>query len=87
MATVLLPRSLAALFPGVERRVDVSGATVGAVIEALDARWPGMRDRVCDSTGTIRAFIHVYVDGEPAELLTAVSERSVIHVIPAVAGG
>ena len=83
----MLPRSLAALFPGAQRRVEVPGVTVGAVIEALDARWPGMRERVCDGTGTIRAFIHVYVDGEPAELSTAVSERSVVHVIPAVAGG
>ena len=41
MATVLLPRSLLALFPGVERRHEVPGDTVVAVIDALDGSVPG----------------------------------------------
>ena len=35
-------------------------------IDALDARWPGMRDRLCDSTPAIRRHINVFVDGERA---------------------
>ena len=49
MATVLLPRSLLALFPGVERRHEVPGDSVAAVIEALDATVPGLRDRLVES--------------------------------------
>ena len=41
MATVLLPRSLLALFPGVERRHEVAGSTVADVLIALDAGGPG----------------------------------------------
>lgn len=89
MATVVLPRSLVALFPSAERRVQVDGGTVDEVVRALEARWPGMRDRLCESGGAprIRAFINVFVDGTAADLRTAVGPGSTVHVIPAVAGG
>lgn len=87
MASVVLPRSLAALFPGVERRVEADGETVGDVIEALDARIPGLRDRLLDAGPTIRPHLNVFVDGERATLRTRVGPASVVHLIPAVSGG
>ncbi len=87
MATVVLPRSLVALFPGAERRVEVSGATVLAVVEALDARLPGIRDRVLEPGPAIRPHLNVFVDGERAGLATPVGPVSIVHVIPAVSGG
>lgn len=87
MARVVLPGSLVVLFPGAERHVRVAGSTVAEVIDALDARWPGFRDRVCEAGPAIRAFINVYVDGQTASLDTRVAPDSVVHVLPAVAGG
>ncbi|HEY0443696.1 MAG TPA: MoaD/ThiS family protein [Candidatus Limnocylindrales bacterium] len=87
MAVVLLPRSLVALFPGTPRRVDAEGASVAEVLRALDARVPGMWDRLCDAGPVLRAHINVYVAGQPAELETAVEDAATIHVIPAVSGG
>ena len=87
MAIVILPRSLVVLFPGAERRVSAEGSTVGKVIEALDRRWPGVRDRLCDPGPELRAFINVYVDGLPADLSTATPTDCTVHVLPAVAGG
>ena len=100
MAAVILPRSLAALVPGVERRTTVPGATVGEVIASLDARWPGIADRLCDAGPSIRDYINVFVDGDRAAVLEqlrvgrlrasldhAVGPDATIHVIPAVAGG
>lgn len=87
MATVLLPRSLLALFPGVERRHDVSGDSVGAVIDTLDGTVPGLRDRLVESGPRLRPHINVFVDGSPAALDSPVAATSVIHVIPAVSGG
>ena len=87
MATVVLPRSLIALFPLAPRRVSLTGGTVRDLVDALDAGWPGMRDRLCDPGPVLREFINVYVDGEPADLSSAVTDRSVVHVLPAVAGG
>ncbi len=87
MATVLLPRSLLALFPGVEKRNDVAGGTVGELISGLDAAVPGMRDRLVEAGPRLRPHINVFVDGEPADLATSVAPGSVVHVLPAVSGG
>ena len=87
MATVLLPRSLLALFPGVEKRNDVEGGTVSELISGLDASVPGMRDRLVEAGPRLRPHINVFVDGEPADLATAVAPGSVVHVLPAVSGG
>ncbi len=87
MATVLLPRSLVELFVDVPRRLEIEGGDVAAIIEALDSRWPGMHDRLCEPGPRIRPFINVFVDGQRAEFRTLVRSRSVVHVIPAVAGG
>ena len=87
MATVLLPRSLLALFPGVDRRHEVSGDSVGAVIDALDLSVPGLRDRLVESGPRLRPHINVFVDGSPADLASSVGPTAVIHVIPAVSGG
>ena len=87
MALVVLPRSLVALFPDAERRTAVEAATVAEAIAALDARWPGMRDRLCDAGPTIREHVNVFVDGEPATLATPLGPGATVHVIPAIAGG
>ena len=87
MATVHLPRSLVALFPGTERRVDVAGATVAEIITALDTHVPGLRNRLVDAGPELRRHIKVYVDGEPADLSTPVPPTAAVHIIPAVSGG
>ncbi|HEY0414843.1 MAG TPA: MoaD/ThiS family protein [Gaiellaceae bacterium] len=87
MADVHLPMTLTPLFAGLPRRVELDAPTVEAVIGELDARWPGLRDRLCESGPTIRPHIHVYVDRERAALDTAVSPRSRVDVIAAISGG
>ena len=89
MTTVVLPRSLASLFPGMPHRVTLQddAATIREVIIALDTTWPGVRDRLCNSSAALRPFINVYVDGEPGTIATAVPPGSTVHILPAVAGG
>ncbi|MGZ3642032.1 MAG: MoaD/ThiS family protein [Candidatus Limnocylindrales bacterium] len=88
MPTVVLPRSLADLFPGMPRRVGLEGgASVSEVIDELERRWPGVRDRLCDPGPVLREYINVYVDGEPARIDTPVAAGATVHVLPAVAGG
>ncbi len=84
---VHLPRSLVALFPGTERRMDARGATVAEVIDDLDARVPGLRNRLIDAGPTIRTHLNVFVAGERAGLDAPVSPGDDVHVIPAVSGG
>jgi molybdopterin converting factor small subunit len=87
VATVLLPASLIALFPGTSKRHTVDGATVAAVIATLDRSVPGVRDRLLESGPRLRPHINVFVDGTPADLSTSVSPDAVIHILPAVSGG
>jgi molybdopterin synthase sulfur carrier subunit len=89
LATVVLPRSLVTLFPDPPpRRVDMDVATLAGLIDELDGRWPGMRDRLCQAGPAIREHINVFVDGERERRLdAALTPESVVHVIPAVAGG
>ena len=87
VASVHLPRSLGALFPGAPRRLELEASDVEGLIRALDERWPGMWDRLCEPGPRIREHVNVFVDGERAGLDAALATTSVVHVIPAVAGG
>ena len=87
MAQVVLPGNLVALFPGAPRRLEVEAATVRELIAGLDARVPGMADRLLAAGPSIREHINVFVDGDIASLDTVVAAGSTVHVIPAVSGG
>jgi molybdopterin synthase sulfur carrier subunit len=84
---VVLPRLLVNLFPGSVREVAVSASTVREAIDALDARWPGMRDRLCDSRPAIRRHINVFVDGERAALDTPLAPGTEVIIMTAISGG
>ena len=87
MATVLLPRSLLALFPGAERRHEIDGQSVADILVSLDRIIPGVRDRLVEAGPRLRPHINVFVDGSPADLTTSVAPGATVHVIPAVSGG
>lgn len=84
---VTLPAALVNLFPGSVRRVELSASTIGDAIDALDSRWPGMRDRVCDSTLAIRRHLNVFVEGERATLETRLGPGAEVMIMTAISGG
>ena len=84
---VTLAPALLALFPGSEPCVEVPAATVGEMIDGLDTRWPGMRDRICDSTPRIRRHMNVFVDGRRANLATCLTPGTSVFVLTAISGG
>jgi len=87
VAELYLPTTLPPLFPGLTRRQEVGAPTVAEAIDELDARWPGLRDRLCEPGPALRPHINVYVDRERAGLDTALGERSRVDVIAAISGG
>jgi molybdopterin synthase sulfur carrier subunit len=87
MATILLPRSLIALFPAAPRRCEVEASTVAEAIDRLDELAPGIRNRLLDVGPVIREHINVFVDRTPATLATPLHANSMLHIIPAVSGG
>jgi molybdopterin converting factor small subunit len=64
---------------------------VGQVLRDLEARYPGIGERVCDENGQVRRFVNIYVGGEDIRFLqgleTAVSDGAQLSIVPAVAGG
>jgi molybdopterin synthase sulfur carrier subunit len=71
--------------------VTGDGGTLQACIEALDAQYPGLKERLCDETGQLRRFVNIYVNGEDVRfqegLLTALKPGDEVSIVPAVAGG
>jgi molybdopterin converting factor small subunit len=84
---VRLPGILVDLFPGSRRRVEINAATVEEMVDELDRLWPGMRDRLCDSTPAIRRHINVFIDGEKARLGTKIPPGAEVFVLTAISGG
>jgi len=84
---VRLPPVLLTLFPGAVGRVELSASTVGEAVEALDVRWPGMHDRLCDSRPAIRRHINIFVEGERANLETRLAPGAEVFVLTAISGG
>ena len=82
------------LIPGALRsytergEVEVSGATLGAVLAELDQRYSGIRFRMIDEQDQIRPHIRLFVNGEQvrdlAQLLTATDE---LVIVQALSGG
>jgi molybdopterin converting factor small subunit len=87
MAVVWIPSLLQTLTGGTEK-VIVSGVTVGEIIDNLEARFPGVKDRLV-AGGEIRPHIAVAIDGDvsPEGLEQDVQESSEVHFIPALSGG
>ncbi len=75
------------LTDGVEQ-VTVTGETVGALIDELERRFPGLRARLCEDE-RVRPGIAVVVDGvvTPRGLRQRLTEPSEVHFVPAISGG
>lgn len=76
---------------GGEALVEASGATVAAVLADLEARFPGVTDKVVDAEGALHRFVNVYVNGEDirfsGSLEATVRDGDTVTILPAVAGG
>jgi MoaD family protein len=87
---VLIPTPLRGYTNG-EATVSASGSSVAAVIDDLESRYPGLKERVTEADGEIRRFVNIFVNGKNVRSLsgaaTAVNEGDEIGIIPAMAGG
>ena len=89
VVTVRIPTPLRTLTGG-EDQVQVPGATLREVIETLEKKHPGIRDRLLDEKG-VRRFVNIYVGDEDVRFLdgleTKLSSGTEISIVPAIAGG
>lgn len=84
---IILNRALVDLFPGCPPEVRLAAGTVDEMMRALDRRWPGMRDRLVDTTPAVRRHINVFVDGRRAKLDTRLPPGATVYVLTSMSGG
>lgn len=89
MAIVRIPTPLRTLTGGKDE-VEASGGTIAELVENLEAKYPGIRDRLLDEKG-VRRFINIFVGDEDIRFLdglkTELKGNEHISIVPAIAGG
>ncbi len=76
-----------------QNRAEVvgNGSTIGELIDDLEKKFPGIKERICDETGKVRSFISIYVNEENVRFLqkgeTPLKDGDEISIIPAIVGG
>lgn len=87
---VRIPVQLRSLTNG-EEVVTASGASVLELIEDINQRFPGIKDRICEADGKVRRFVNIFVNEEDIRFLenlqTRISDKDEVSIIPAIAGG
>jgi molybdopterin synthase sulfur carrier subunit len=87
---VRIPPQLRTLTAGTEEVAIEGAADVAALIEQLEAKHPGLRERLLDERG-IRKFVNVYVGEDDVRFLdglkTALKDGDQVSIVPAIAGG
>jgi molybdopterin synthase sulfur carrier subunit len=87
---VRIPVQLRALTNG-EEVVSASGKSVLEIIEDIEKKYPGVKDRICEADGRVRRFVNIFVNEEDIRFLdnlqTAISDKDEVSIIPAIAGG
>lgn len=87
--TVKIPTQLRAATGG-QAEVEVSGGTVGEVLDAVFDAHGDLRERITQD-GDLRRFVNVYVNDEDVRFLggleAPLADGDQVVVLPAVAGG
>ncbi|HWN95118.1 MAG TPA: MoaD family protein [Methylomirabilota bacterium] len=87
---VRIPHTLRRL-TGEQEVIELNAATVADAVDAMHARYNGIRERIMDKTGHIRGSVLVFVNEEDIRFLqnesTPLKDGDEISIVPAYAGG
>jgi sulfur-carrier protein len=90
MTTVRIPPVLRGAVGGA-KQVDADGATLGALLEDLFARYPGVREQIVTPEGGLSRFVNLFVNDQDVRFLqgldTPVAGGDTVVLLPAMAGG
>jgi MoaD family protein len=71
--------------------LEVSAASVRAVLDELERRHPALHRSVCDETGAVRRHVNLFVNTQHMRdrngLDTPLAQGDVLVILPAVSGG
>ena len=90
MSTIVrIPTPLRSLTGGNDE-ISADGRTVGELIDNLEKKHPGLRDRLLDEKG-VRRFVNIYIGEEDIRFLeglkTELKNGDTVSIVPAIAGG
>jgi len=87
---VQIPGPLRALAGGAAE-VQVEAASVRALVDALQAKHAGFRERLLDESGALKAYVRIFVNDDDVRTLegerTPLKDGDVVAIVPAIAGG
>lgn len=90
MIKILIPTPLRPFTDKLDT-VEVSGATVGELLQNLTTMHPGLTQHLYAADGKLRSFVNVYVNDDDIRYLqkneTPVKDGDTLSIIPSVAGG
>jgi adenylyltransferase/sulfurtransferase len=90
MPKILIPTPLRQ-YAGNQSEVELSGATVGELLDALSRQHGELRRHLYSDAGKLRSFVNVYVNDEDIRHLekeaTPVGAQDTISIVPSIAGG
>lgn len=74
-----------------EGLVESEGKSVRELVENLEKKYPGVKERIYDDSGKVRRFLNIYVNEEDIRFLqmdsTPLKDGDEVSIIPAIAGG
>lgn len=87
MTRVLIPSQLTSYTAGATR-LEAAGATVGAVLDDLDARYPGLKFRVIDEQDRLRKHMRLFIGrDETRSVMQALGPADELLIFGALSGG
>ena len=90
MIKILIPTPLRPFTDKLDT-VEVTGSTVGELLQHLTTKHPGLKQHLYAADGKLRSFVNVYVNDDDIRYLqkneTPVKDGDTLSIIPSVAGG
>ena len=90
MAIVVLPTPLRP-YASQNKQVRVEGENVREGLEDLVRQYPGLQEHLFDAEGTLRPFVHLFLDGvevpEEERADVRLKDTSRLMLVPSIAGG
>ena len=78
-------------FADKKEAVEVTGATVGELLNDLTTRYNGLRKHLYTDEGRLRNFVNIYLNDEDIRYMqkeqTPVKAGDTLSIVPSVAGG
>ncbi|HSA51504.1 MAG TPA: MoaD/ThiS family protein [Yinghuangia sp.] len=78
-------------YTGGAKAVEANGKSINELIDDLESRHAGIRNRLVDESGDLRRFVNVYLNDEDIRFIDGISstldDGDTVTILPAVAGG